>query len=111
MYKIYIENLTFEAIIGIDKLERMKTQKVVCDVEIGYEKEENFLDYKEIGILIKSDIVDNRYYLIEDALDSVVKKLIESYSEIKSLKLKITKPEILPNCTVGASLSYSRDLV
>jgi dihydroneopterin aldolase len=104
MYKILIENLEFEAIIGILPEERKKPQKVMVNVEIEYEKKQEFINYAEVCSLIENLMIEHRFLLIEDALDLIEKELLTKYPQMKSLKLKIQKPEILRNALVGVKI-------
>ncbi len=101
-YTIYIEALTFDAIIGILDKERKEAQKVVVDIELCYvKKDETFINYAEIAALVKKEIVDGKYLLLEEALEAVIEKIQAYSTSIKSIKVKITKPDILDNCHVA----------
>ena len=102
MYTIYIEKLTLEAIIGILDFERENPQPVVADCVICYEKKgEKFIDYAKVSHLIEDMLIRGQYLLIEDALEEVISAIKERYTDIKSIKLKLSKPQILANCTVS----------
>jgi dihydroneopterin aldolase len=103
-YKILIENLEFEAIIGILEFERKNKQKLMVNCEIEYEKKQNFIDYAEVCNLIEKTIKEEKFKLLEDAVDKIEKKLLHKYSQMKSLKLKIQKPQILKNALVGVEI-------
>ena len=103
-YKILIENLEFEAIIGILEFERKNKQKLMVNCEIEYEKKENFIDYAEVCNLIEKTIKEEKFKLLEDAMDNIEKKLLHKYPQMKSLKLKIQKPQILKNALVGVEI-------
>ena len=104
MYTIYIEDLKVEAIIGILPKERKKPQDIVVSCEIGYEKKlDKFINYAEVVTLIEEMLVDKKYGLIEDALEEIIESLSKNFNQIKSVKLKLMKPQILDNCTVGVS--------
>ncbi len=104
MYTIYIEDLKVEAIIGILPKERKKTQEIVVDCEIVYEKKlDEFINYAEVVSLIETMLVERKYGLIEDALEEIIDILAKKFNQIKSIKLKLLKPQILINCTVGVS--------
>ena len=103
-YRIIIENLEFEAIIGILPEERKKAQKVLVNAEIEYEDKENFIDYAEVCKIIENLMKEKKFLLIEDALEAIECVLLEKYPQIKSLKLKIQKPEILKNALVGVEI-------
>ncbi len=104
LFKIYIENLTIDAVIGILDFEREKEQKVIIDMEIEYEFSKNYLDYKEISDCVSQRIVEKKFFLIEEALQDLTKTLKEKFSPISFLKVKITKPNILKNCVVGVEI-------
>ena len=104
MYTIYIEDLKVEAIIGILPKERKKTQEIIVDCEIVYVKKlDDFINYAEVVSLIESMLADRKYGLIEDALEEIIDTLAKKFNQIKSIKLKLVKPQILVNCSVGVS--------
>jgi dihydroneopterin aldolase len=103
---IEIENLTFQAIIGILDFEREEPQDVIINLSIEYNFNDKFINYAEVSHLIKKRVIKKRFLLIEDALADLSKKLKKEFSQISSLKLKITKPSILPDCMVSVSEKY-----
>lgn len=104
---IHIENLKFKCIIGILDFERVEPQDVIINLTIEYNYTDQFIDYTEVVQLIKSSMENDKFQLIEDALDSLSTKLKEKFSLINTLNLKITKPSILPDCTVSVSISQT----
>jgi dihydroneopterin aldolase len=103
LYKISIENLEFTTIIGVLQSERVKAQRVVVDADILYSRDQDYIDYAKVVEIIVDDIVQKKYSLIEDALDSLGKLLKKNYLNIKELEIKITKPDILQNCKVSVT--------
>ena len=104
---IHIEALKFNAIIGLLDFEREKTQPVRIELSASYEYEPNqFINYADMAFLIEEHIKKQRYELLEDALLGTQKLLCQTYPQINSLFLKISKPEILPNCTVALSKKW-----
>jgi len=103
-YKILIENLEFEAVIGILEVERKNKQKLMVNCEIEYEKKQNFIDYAEVCNLIEKTIKEEKFKLLEEAVDNIEKKLLQKYPQMKALKLKIQKPQILKNALVGVEI-------
>lgn len=100
--KIYIENLTFEAIIGILDHERLIPQTIQIDCTIEYHYTHTFfINYADVAHLIEKTVIQNKYELIEEALTSLSKILKEAFPRIHNLTLRLRKPNILPNCTVG----------
>ena len=99
---IHIENLTFDAIIGILKEERETPQQIIVNCKIKYKfKKNSFLNYADIVKLIEITIKKEKFLLLEDAIFFIMKKIKSNFKEISSIKLKISKPTILPNCVVS----------
>ncbi len=102
MYTIYIENLKTEAIIGILDFEREKPQQIVAECRINYTREgEKFIDYAVVAGMIEEMLKEGQYFLIEDALDEIILAIKDTFFAVKSITLKLSKPEILANCTVS----------
>lgn len=100
--QILIENLSFEAIIGILDFERTTPQKVVINCTIDYEfQKEHFINYAEVATHIESSIKKEKFLLLEDAILSLKSTLKEIFPLISTLSLKISKPDILQNCEVS----------
>jgi len=103
LLKINIENLTFDCIIGILDFEREKPQKVIINISFEYffkEDRSNFIDYAKVVSDVEESMIKNEFLLIEDAIISIRKYLKSTY-DIKNLKVKISKPDILQNCVVS----------
>ncbi len=101
--KIHIKDLSFSCIIGILDFERIKKQKVIIDISFNYEYSKNyFIDYAQVSKYIKKKMTKKKFKLLEDAILYFEKKLHKKY-QIKNLKIKITKPNILKNCLVCLS--------
>jgi len=104
---IHIEALTFDTIIGLLDLERDNPQKVIVDITLKYNyKNEDFIDYADIVLLIKNKLHEERYTLLEDALLGIKSTLYSTYPQLQSISLKITKPNILSDCLVALSNSW-----
>lgn len=99
---IYIENLTFDAIIGILPEERTTPQKVIVNVELDYEyKKNSFINYATLADLIENRIKIDEFGLIEDALLALHVEIKSKFPQITSIKLKISKPTILAHADVS----------
>ena len=103
---IHIEDLKFQCIIGILDSERVTPQDIILNLKIEYKRSNDFLNYADIVEIVKSNMIKNEFLLIEDALDNLNLKLIKEFSSIKTIKIKITKPSILPDCKVSVSNHY-----
>jgi dihydroneopterin aldolase len=105
---IHIEDLKFQCIIGILDFERITPQDIIVNLRIKYEYKQNiFINYAEVTDIIKNEMIKNKYYLIEDALTSIISTLREKFSTIQKINLKITKPSILADARVSVSTTYS----
>ena len=105
---VQIQELHFEAIIGILDHERTTPQRVVVDATFEYDYEDGrFLDYAEAATIIKEHIVKHRFKLLEEALLSTAGLLKERYPFITSITLSIQKPDILPDCTPRVTFKRS----
>ena len=106
---IHIEELTFECIIGILDFERINAQKVIIDLQINYTySEKKFINYAEVIKLLENDMINEKYKLLETALNALEKRLLSTYPQIESFNLKISKPNIINNANVALSKSFSR---
>lgn len=105
--RIEIEDLTFNCIIGILDFERVNEQRVVVNATIDYNySKDHFIDYVKIVNIIKENLQKSKFELIEDALLDTKNKIIQEFTNIESLYLKITKPDILKECKVSLSKSW-----
>ncbi len=104
---IHIDNFEFDVIIGLLDFERDRPQRVIIDLEASYDYiDGNFINYADMVSLIQTEFKEKRYKLLEDALLGIKMLLCTTYPHIKALMLKISKPDILPNCSVGLSKSW-----
>ncbi len=104
--RIDICSLTFNAIIGILDHERTTAQRIVIDAALEYDFRGGFIDYADAAEHIKTIMIQEKFELIEEALLMLKKRLKASYPAIETLSLKITKPDILPDCEVSVSETY-----
>ena len=106
---IHIEALTFECIIGILDFERLAPQKVIIDAQINYDYTEGeFINYVEIIELLQNNMINNKYQLLETALNELEIQLLVNYSTIDNFMLKISKPNIIDNAKVSLSTQFSK---
>jgi len=104
---IHIERLTLNVIIGILDFERTSKQKVIVETKINYNyTEEQFIDYTSVINIIENSLKEQRYRLLEDALNSIGAKIINDFPQIVSLYIKISKPDIITNASVALSKEW-----
>ena len=101
---IHIEALTFDVIIGLLDFERDKPQRVIIDVEATYTyNDKEFIDYADMVLCIQAELKEKRYALLEEALLGLKSMLCNTYPQLKTLTLKVAKPDILTECSVALS--------
>ncbi len=107
MYKIHIEDLTINTIIGILDFERVSKQRVIVNIEIIYNYiDKSFIDYSLVIIQIEELFYKKKYKLLEEAIESIGSNLISLYPQITSLYIKISKPDIIKNASVSLSKEW-----
>ena len=106
---IHIQDLKFQAILGILDFERINPQDIIINTTIEYHYEDDFINYAEVVELIKSDMTKHKFLLIEDALTHLFIELKKKFPKIDKIELKITKPSILPDVRVSVSDIYIFD--
>ena len=107
---IHIEDLKFQCIIGILDFERVTLQDVIINLTIDYKYKDEFINYADVVNIIKNEMINRKFLLIEEALDYLHKKLVSKFSLIESIHLKISKPSILADCKVSVSSSFTPNL-
>jgi dihydroneopterin aldolase len=107
---VHIDHLSFDAIVGILPFEREIPQKIVLHVKIKYDfNGKDFIDYAHVCTLIENDMKEKQYALLEEALEGIYTKLFATYPYMRSIRLKIFKPTIIPNAIVGVSRTFKTD--
>ncbi|WP_345969567.1 MULTISPECIES: dihydroneopterin aldolase [Sulfurimonas] len=101
---IEIRALTFDCIIGILDFERVTPQRVIVDAVIDYDYEAgHFIDYAAVADHIRTQMRQEKFALVEEALEALSTTLKEAFPGIKSLSLTVAKPDILPDCRVSVT--------
>jgi len=105
---IHIEELTFDVIVGLLEHERSRPQRVIINIDASYEySESNFIDYAIMVLLVQKKLKVECYELLEDALIGLKETLVKTYPNIQKLHIKISKPDILTECSVGLSNTWN----
>ena len=106
--RIHIDDLQISCIIGLLDFERDAPQRVMLTLEIDYTySKEHFLDYSLIANQVETHLKEEKYLLLEEALIGIKTVLFKVFPLIEQLKIKISKPDILPHCSVGLSGSWT----
>ena len=103
--QICINNLTCKIIIGILPKERVTPQCVNINAKVTYPYAgENFIDYAVLCTFIENDLKEEKYFLLEEAIQSLIQKIKNFHPTIQKISLKISKPDILPNAMASVKL-------
>lgn len=105
MDKIYIEGLEVLALIGVYDWEREHQQRLIVDVELSADLSMaaqtddvgNTLNYAEIAQGIRDFAAKSDFKLIEALASHMVNWLLQSFTKLTSVRLKLSKSDILAN--------------
>ena len=103
---ITIDDLRFNAIIGILDFERITPQEIVVTCKIEYTYAKNYINYAEVATCITNATINEKFLLLEEALLHVSTLLKKEFPLIETLFLSYSKPTILDNCIVSVSETY-----
>jgi len=100
---IFLEQVKVQTKLGVPDWERAAPQTVMLDIEIGYDFSkacqtdaiEDTIDYGQVAARIRETLAENSFKLVE-ALGEHVCQLILQEFKAQSVKLKVSKPGILP---------------
>ena len=105
---IYIEKLTLNVIIGILDYERTSKQTVIIETKINYNYQKGyFINYTTVIERIENLLENKKYELLEEALNDIGTTIIKEFSQINSLYIKISKPDIIKNAIVSLSKEWN----
>lgn len=106
---IFISGLRLQVIIGIYPEERLHSQEIQLDIEIGFDinlslgsdQIEHTINYAKLVERVQHWAQKSQFYLVESLANFLVNKLLEEFP-IQKLKLKLSKfPRDIPAESVG----------
>lgn len=114
--KIIINELKTEAIIGCYDYERNQKQPLVINLELelgnwNYPDELiHTVNYAELCQLIRELTQASKFLLLESLAHYLVDELFTRYSQIKQIKINISKPDVCAaeNCLIQVEYSQAR---
>ncbi len=103
MDTIFLEQVKVQTKLGVPDWERIVPQTIVLDIEIGYDFShacqtddiEHTIDYGQVVARIRQTLAERSFKLVE-ALGEHLCQLILQEFKAQSVKMKISKPGILP---------------
>tara|TARA_B000000475_G_C15939461_1_gene424100 strand:+ start:198 stop:545 length:348 start_codon:yes stop_codon:yes gene_type:complete len=113
MDKVFIKNLTVEAIIGIFAWEREVKQVISIDLEMEFDNKKaaksddikDALDYKKVGKRITSFVKRSKCNLVERLAEQIAKLILKEFPVAKVV-VSVSKPGALRGSElVGISIT------
>lgn len=105
---IHIDSLNISCIIGLLDFERELEQRVIIDLKADYTYADNeFVDYAKMAGIIENHLQKCKHELLENALLGLKEVILGNFISINRLEIKISKPDILGNCSVALSESWT----
>ncbi|XOD69910.1 MAG: dihydroneopterin aldolase [Sodalis sp. (in: enterobacteria)] len=100
---VFIEQLTVMAEIGVYGWEQQHPQKVVFDLEMGWENllaarsdnVEDCLDYAKVADTVLSIVTGKRFALLERVAEETSEQLMAKF-KLPWIRIKIGKPGAIP---------------
>lgn len=114
---IFFERLAIEARVGVLPRELKNTQRIYVDAEISVQQTQEVddldiktvLDYRLLRQIIIEECTREHVHLVEALGQMISNRLINTFSEVVAVKLRISKPSAFDDCdAVGIEFNISR---
>ena len=100
---IFISELKVKTKLGVPAWERMVAQTVILDIEIGYDLTKacksdviaDTIDYGAVVARIHETLNEHSFQLVEALAEHVCQLIFKEFGAL-SVKIKVSKPGILP---------------
>ncbi|AFP85059.1 dihydroneopterin aldolase [secondary endosymbiont of Ctenarytaina eucalypti] len=113
---VFIEQLTVMALIGVHDWEQQQLQKLVFDLEMGWDNRiaarsddvADCLSYADVAEAVLSIVMGKRFALVERVAEEIAERLMMQFS-LPWIRIKIGKPSaILQAGNVGVVIMRER---
>lgn len=102
MDTIFISELKVQTKLGVPEWERMTTQTIILDIEIGYDLTKacksdaiaDTIDYGAVVGRIRETLIDNGFQLVEALAEHICQLILQEFGAL-NVKVKVAKPAIL----------------
>ncbi|UVK76843.1 MAG: dihydroneopterin aldolase [Sodalis sp. Fse] len=114
---VFIEQLTVMAVIGIHDWEQKRLQKLVFDLELGWNNWQascnddmvDYLNYADISEAVLTLVSNSRFSLIEQVAEQVAERLMTQFS-LPWIRVKVSKFNAVPQATnVGVIIERTHE--
>jgi len=115
--RIILSGLALDVRIGILEHERRATQPLHIDAEFDVDITRNVddhdihsvLDYRQLREAIVEECTQAHVNLIETLTERVAARLLRDFTEVRALRLRISKPMAFSDCAaVGVEIQLNR---
>ncbi|MEP4888446.1 MAG: dihydroneopterin aldolase [Aliiglaciecola sp.] len=104
MDKIIIQGLQVKSLIGVYEWEREAKQPLLIDIELSSDLStaansddvKDTFDYAALALAVEEIAFNSQFQLLEALANHIIHHIL-SYNGVKSTKVSVTKPNILPN--------------
>lgn len=115
MDQVFINGLTLEAVIGVYDWERIAPQRLILDLEMGWDIRHaaadddltRTLDYAQISQRIGEFAEASRFQLVETFADRLAALIMQEF-QVPWLRLRLTKPGAVPEALGGVGVLIER---
>lgn len=108
MDKIFLHGMKAETLVGVYAWERQRRQTVVIDLDIGITPEAArkaaesddvaaTAHYGEVCALLRRELAERDFRLLESLAEFAAQLVLDTFPAVGSVRLRITKPGILPD--------------
>jgi len=113
---VFIKDFIIEEIIGFYKHEKEKKQKIIFNIVLDIDQSslpdekdiKSIVDYEKITNKLENLTKNKKYNFLESLVEDSFKEIFED-KRIKSIKIKIEKPEAIKNAgSVGVEVFKTR---
>lgn len=117
MDRVFINALEVEAVIGHHDWERDIRQKLVLDIDMGFDCHAagvsdaltDALDYDAVAKVVTAMVEASQYRLLEAVADAVANRLLRDFP-CRDVRLRIRKPGAVANAAaVGVEITRSQE--
>ena len=103
MDTIFLEQVKVETKLGVPEWERMLPQTIILDIEIGYDLTKacksdaiaDTIDYGAVVSRIRETLAEHSFQLVEALAEHVAQLILKEF-KAENVKVKVSKPAILP---------------
>ncbi len=103
MDTIFLEQVKVQTKLGVPEWERMVSQTIILDIEIGYNSSKagksdsinDTIDYGAVVARIRETLKQNSFQLVEALAEHICQLILSEFGGLR-VSVRVTKPGILP---------------